>query len=44
MQTMSTEMATLLKSKTMIGDNKPVASVEIGSGVSAISDIAWTTT
>lgn len=28
----------------MIGDNKPVASVEIGSGVSAISDIAWTTT
>ena len=32
MQTMSTEMVTLLKSKTMIGPNKPVAEVVVGGG------------
>lgn len=32
MREMTTEMATLLKSKTMVGDNKPTAEVVVGGG------------
>ncbi len=44
MQTMSTAMATLLKSKTMIGDNKPTAEVVIGEGAGSYDWVTATTT
>lgn len=41
MQTMSTEMATLLKSGKMIGVNKPTHEITIGEGSGGINDVQW---